>query len=355
MAIYGDRVAGLPRMLQVLYYHPRGMRFADLATEVGQPEADVRETLRAYYLTDLAHYLPDLVARPEVLEFFGGDGDQERHGEPLTAPMVRLVANDPGTELGIAYTSASELARLYRLAYDASMLHPENEVLASAVHKLHAGLLPSLRIVRPEPWDRLSDVQAAITNSRRLRLVYARQREPVIEDLVVEPYWLIRTHRGWELDAAVDDATDADVGGADLGVEGIRTFIVSNVRELDVLDETFVPPDGLAEMIKHYRAVTVVVLDVPHDARWAVDKYAERVDLIEDRVDAARLRVHLLRPVRLRVGLMLVVGGPSARVVEPAELTDAGRKPARRMLSCYETEDWAGATRVDADDLLEVD
>ena len=44
MAIYGERVAGLPRMLQVLYYHPQGMRFADLATEVGQSEPDVRET-----------------------------------------------------------------------------------------------------------------------------------------------------------------------------------------------------------------------------------------------------------------------------------------------------------------------
>ena len=354
MAIYGDRVAGLPRMLQVLYYHPRGMRFADLAAEVGQPEADVRETLRVYYLTDLAYYLPDLVARPEVLEFFGRDefrgpelddpGEHdaeedpgEHHGDPLTAPMVRLVANDPGTELGIAYTSASELARLYRLAYDASLLDPENEVLASAVHKLHAGLLPSLRIVRPEPWDRLSDVQAAIENRRRLRLVYALQREPVIEDIVVDPYWLIRTHRGWELDAGIDH----DVSGTGLDVDGIRTFIVSNVRELDVLDETFVPPADLAQVIKDFRVETAVVLDVPHDARWAVDKYAERVELIEDRVDAARLRVHLLQPVRLRVGLMLVVGGPSARVLEPSELADAGRKPAQRMLKRYEGGDFA--------------
>src|SRR5690242_4280950 len=115
MAIYGDRVAGLPRILQVLYYHPRGMRLEDLATEVRQPDSDVRETLRTYYLTDLAHYLPDLVARPEVLEFFGGADEDD--GDALRAPMVRLVASDPGDELGVAYTSAAELARLYRLAY----------------------------------------------------------------------------------------------------------------------------------------------------------------------------------------------------------------------------------------------
>jgi predicted DNA-binding transcriptional regulator YafY len=339
MAIYGDRVAGLPRMLQVLYYHPRGMWFADLATEVGQPEADVRETLRIYYLTDLAHYLPDLVARPEVLEFFG-DGNED----PLTAPMVRLVANDPGTELGVAYTSASELARMYRLAYDASLLDRSNEVLASAVQKLHAGLLPSLQIVKPEPWDQLSDVQAAIEDCRRVRLVYARAREPVIEHLVVEPYWLIRTHRGWELDAC--SVSDGD---------RLRTFIVSNVRELEVLSEAFVPPAELSHVIKRYRAEIAVILDVPHDARWAVDKYAERVELVEDRVDSARLRVHLLPPARVRVGLMLMVGGPSARVVEPADLAGAGGEAARRMLRRYETDDWTIGSHLDADVWLEAD
>ena len=72
MAIYGDRVALLPQLLQILYYHPEGMTFSDLAREVGRSEAEIRETLRIYHLTDLALYLPDLVGRPDVLEFLKG-------------------------------------------------------------------------------------------------------------------------------------------------------------------------------------------------------------------------------------------------------------------------------------------
>ncbi len=98
------------------------------------------------------------------------------------------------------------------------------------------------------------------------------------------------------------------------------------------------------------------MLDVPHDARWAVDKYAERVELVEDRVDSARLRVHLLPPARVRVGLMLMVGGPSARVVEPADLAGAGGEAARRMLRRYETDNWAAiGSHLDADVWLEAD
>ncbi len=338
MAIYGDRVADLPRILQVLYYHPSGMRFADLASEVGRPEDDVREILRVYYLTDLANYLPDLVARPETLEFFGGDSDDEGDddGDPVRAPMVRLTSPDPGAELGVAYTSASELGRLYRIAYDASVLRPEDEVLASAVHKLHAGLLPSLRIVAPEPWDRLAVARAAIAEHRRVRLVYALLRAPIIEHIVVEPYSLIRTHRGWELDAGTLDAPADRIAS----VGAIRTFVDSYIREFEVLDETFVPPADLATLIRQFRTETAVVMDMPHDARWAVDKWAERVELLDDRFDGATLRVQLLWPVRLKVGLMLMVGGPHARVIEPAEFADAGREAARRMLRRYESEGW---------------
>ncbi len=45
MAIFGDRIAGLPTLLETLYYHPQGMPFAALAAEVGRGEGEVRETL----------------------------------------------------------------------------------------------------------------------------------------------------------------------------------------------------------------------------------------------------------------------------------------------------------------------
>ena len=58
--------------------------------------------------------------------------------------MVRLQAPEPGRELGVAYLSVTELARLYRAGRDRLELEPENETLRSAVNKLRAGLLPGV-------------------------------------------------------------------------------------------------------------------------------------------------------------------------------------------------------------------
>jgi hypothetical protein len=322
MAIFGDRIAGLPTLLQTLYYHPQGMPFAALAAEVGRGEGEVRETLRTYHLTDLAEYLPDLVSRPEVLEFFGGHPDDD--GDALRAPKVRLVAADPGRELGVAYTSLPDLARFYRIATDAMELDPTDEVLVAAVTKLREALLPGLHIVPDEPLQQLADLQDAITARRLLRLTYARFWSPVIEEKIVQPYWLIRTRRGWELDAAPGDERS-----------DLRTYLLSNIRRLEVLPEVFDPPPDLPSLITEHRTETPVTLRVPHFSRWAVDKYAERVELVSDSLEAAVLQVFVLRPVRLRVGMMLVAGGPTAEVLEPDDLREAGREVAADILSRY--------------------
>ena len=103
-----------------------------------------------------------------------------------------------------------------------------------------------------------------------------------------------------------------------------------------MLSETFAVPAELTAMITRHRSDLIVIMDVPHRARWAVDKYAERVELVEDRADLTRLKVRVLQPYRLRVGLMLVAGGPTASVVEPEDLRGAGAEVARLILRSYE-------------------
>ena len=324
MAIYGDRVALLPQLLQILHHHPDGMRFSDLAHEVGRSEADIRETLRVYHLTDLAHYLPNLVARPDVLEFLGDDPEDD--GDPSTATQVRLRGSAFGEELGVAHVKLEDLARLYRVASDALALQPEDRVLASAVGKLADGVLPGFRIIEPEPWTHLDELRAAIQDHHRITITYARAWSPVIEELTIDPHLLIRTRRGWELDASPGDARSA-----------LRTYLLANIRSMSVLSETFEVPDHLTAMITKHRTELVVIMDVPPRARGAVDKYAERVELVEERAELTRLKVRLLRPYRLRVGVMLVAGGPSARVVEPEELRQVGAEVARMILRSYES------------------
>ena len=323
MAIYGDRVALLPQLLQTLWYHPQGMRFSDLAHEVGRSEAEVRETLRVYHLTDMAHYLPGLVARPEVLEFLAEDPEDD--GDASTATMVRLGVPDPGAELGVSRIRLADLARLYQLATDAVALHPDDEVLASAVRKLHDGVLPGFRLLGSEPWTQLDELREAIEQRRRIKIRYARAWTPAIEEAVVEPYGVIRTRRGWELDASPGDERSP-----------LRTYLLSNVRSLDIQEETFVMPSDATQMIRKHRTGLVVTMDMPPVARWAVDRYAEWVELIDDGPDLARLQVTVLQPYRLRVGLMLVAGGATARVVEPAEFRGAGAEVARAMVQRYE-------------------
>ncbi len=59
---------------------------------------------------------------------------------------------------------------------------------------------------------------------------------------VIEPLHLVQTQRGWEVDAGP------------VGPEGnLRTYILSNIRSAEVLDETFEPPAGLELQLERQR------------------------------------------------------------------------------------------------------
>ena len=316
VAIYGQRVSELPRLLDALWHHPDGMSLTDLAAEVNRTQDQIRETLAAYYAADVVSYFPDLVARPDVIEFIGGTGHDGADTE-----RVRLVTNEPGREVGVAYVSAPELFRLYRAGRDRLHLEPGNAVLDSAVQKLRDGLLPGVQPGGAGPDLLPAELHTAIQDHRRVRVTYARAWSPGVTTRVVDPYRLIRTRRGWELDAGPPDEHGF-----------IRTFLLHGVQDHEVLNEPFDPPHEVEDMVRRHRKQQAVELVMPHDSRWAVDKYAEQVEVLEEGEASARLRVHLLEPVRQRVGLILLAGGPAAQVVEPAVLSDAGHELASTLL-----------------------
>jgi proteasome accessory factor C len=318
MAVYGQRVSEIPRLLEALWAHPDGLSMNDLAVEVNRTVPQVREALLAYYLADFAAYVPDLVARPAVIEFFGGSEDVDsEHPEP----MVRLVTNQPGKELGVAYAPAPELLSLYRAGGDRLQLEPQNAVLDSAVQKLRDGLLPGVQPGGYRPEVSPAEFFTAIQDHHKVRVTYARAWQPGVIERVVDPYRLIRTRRGWELDVGPPDEQGR-----------IRTFLLNGVQTHEVLDESFDPPHDVHDLVRRHRKQLSVELVVPHDSRWAVDKYAEKVEVLEEHETSVRLRVHLLEPVRQRVGLILLAGGAAARVAEPAALSDAGQELARTLL-----------------------
>jgi len=161
----------------------------------------------------------------------------------------------------------------------------------------------------------------AAEEHRRVRISYVRQWSPGASPRVVEPYRLVRTRRGWEVDAGpADDVTP------------VRTYLVSGIVEHQVLDETFVPPADLDALLAANRAAETVELVVPQSARWAVERFAESVTVLADDEESVQLQADLLPPVASRLGLLLLCCGPDAFVMAPPTLLDAAETTARQLL-----------------------
>lgn len=315
---YVQRVGRLPQVLEVLSMHPDGMSVAELAAEIGAEPDQLREDVLAWYRVDLVEYGFEVYQQP-VVEFVGHDGGDD---DPHRAEVLRVVSPRPERELGVEHLSAADLATLYRAGRELLALEPENADLAGALAALEGSLLPGAEASPTGPEDdHARRLAAAARDRRRARIVYARAWHPGVRERVLEPYGLTRTRRGWEVDAGPPD---------DRGV--IRTYLVSGIREVEVLDDPFVPPVDVDALIEANRRRTSVVLVVPQAARWAVDRFAERVEVVQEDEESVKLRAEMLPPVPRRVGLVLITAGPDAYVMEPADLRDAGASVAADLL-----------------------
>lgn len=325
VAGYAGRLAALPRALGILELHPQGLPLAELAAELGLPPDDLREVFMAYYLADLVEL--DSFALP-VVEFFvpgreaaelpdAGDDDV-----PPAAQWVRVIGDDPEHELGVDNLTAAQLARLHTAAVDLLALEPGNDVLRDAVAAFESALEPA---DAPEAAQWGADLAAALHRAAddhvRVRVTYSRQWLPGTRERTIEPYRLVRTRRGWEVDAGPADDRAA-----------VRTYLVSGIVDLEVTDETFEPPADLDALLAANRTAETVRLVVPQASRWAVERYAESTTVTDDDEGDVALTAELLPPVADRLGLLLLCCGPDAFVVEPASLTDAGARTARLLL-----------------------
>ena len=331
LAGYAKRLAALPRALSILELHPDGLPLIDLAGELAVEPDDLREVVLAYYRADLVEL--GNFGQP-VVEFFaptseGGDsqvGDIDDEVDPTTAQWVRVVSPDPEQELGVDHLGAEQLGRLFAAGSDLLALEPDNDVLRSALDAFQQALWPA---EGPDGADwRVSTAQVlyrAAQERRRVRMTYARQWRPGAGERVVEPYRVVRTRRGWEVDA----------GPAD-DVAAVRTYIVSGISSCELLDETFEPPADLDALLVAQRTPVGVQLVVPQERRWAVDRYAESVTVLDDDEESVSLRADLLPPVGQRLGLLLLCCGPDAFVMEPQSLEDAGAVAARQLLEHHE-------------------
>ena len=314
---YVARIARLPEVFARLAEHPDGLPLNVLAADLGIDVAELREDLSAFFTADLDIMLG--LYRPDVLEFLGPDGDEAL---PADAQVVRIV--QPAEELGVEYVDAAELALVYSAARAQADIEPDNEDLLGAIDVLTETLfgdeaVPPVAVAR---WNRpLPVLQQGQEQHRRVRIVYSRAWSQGVSERVIEPLHLVQTRRGWEVDAGpvAPDGT-------------LRTFLLSNVREAELLEETFEPPAGLAALLEAQRTTTRVRLCVRQDGRWAADMYAEQVTFVEDDPESVVVDVELLPPLEQRVAILLLAAGPESFVVTPAELNAATAVLAEELL-----------------------
>jgi proteasome accessory factor C len=315
---YAQRIARLPAVFELLAEHPDGLLLTDLAARFDVPVDELRQDLLAFFTADVGDLLE--LFRPSVLEFLGLDGDDQ---DPARAEVVRIVDERPADELGVEYVDASELALIYTAALALLEIDPSDNDLAGAVDVLTETMFgeaapPSEVLSWSQP---LVPLQEAASRRQQVEIVYSRSWSVGVSERVIDPYRLVQTRRGWEVDAGPPDASGK-----------LRTFLLSNIRSVSVLESTFEPPADLAAKLEEQRTTARVQVRIPHDARWAADMYAEKVSVVADAEDAVTLDLELLPPLEGRVGLLLLAAGPDAVVLSPPGLVAALPALARELL-----------------------
>lgn len=310
------QLAELPAVLEALSYHG-AVPMSVLAAEVGMTEKKVRELLVSYFMTEEPAGRRGWVP---PLEFVNEAGEEV---EPSAAPMVRLTSDVVTNDLAFRYSPVEGWARVYRAARDQLHLEPENSRLEGALEKLgrvidealDAGTQVDGRRDGPAAWHR------AAVEHRRVAIRYARAWRPGTTERVVDPYRVVRTRRGWEVDAGPPDADGR-----------LRTYLLSGILEASVLEESFEPPEELVAMLVRQRQTTPVDFVLPPEEVWVVERLAEWIEEIRRDEQDVEIRAWLLEPVRDRVAHALVTAGPRAMVVDRG-LMDGGRHLALALLS----------------------
>lgn len=199
--------------------------------------------------------------------------------------------------------------------------------LESAVSKLSQVVMPdaetSLTIDVLDQTRSVGVLRDAASDGHVVRLVYRSVGKEETTEREVEPWSVFTTLGRWYL-----------LGHCRL-VDGQRTFRVDRVKDLEVLDESFSPPDNVPEPGVGYspsKDDITCVIDLRPEARWVLDYYP--VEVVSESSRSTRIRFHSPDaevPARLLLRL-----GADARLIEGTEVADRVASIGRSLLFRYE-------------------
>ncbi len=311
-----DSFARIHRLMAILNGHPDGLPLDTVAAELGVAPDQLRTEILEYYATDLPPQLLLGLSRADAIEFLAADGHE---ADPQQAPVIRAVSDRPEAELGVEYVRADELVALYEAALGLAELEPDNAVLSEAVTVLGESFLGTSQGARDDSVAAV--LRQGVAEQRAVRIEYSRAWRPGTSQRDIHPYALHRTQRGWEVDAGPLVAGHA------------RTYLGDRISRAELLPDPFERPAGLPEILAAERAVLDVEMSLPQRTQWVVDRFSETTAVLSSDADDLTVRAGFLPPVAERVGLVLVIAGRDAFVLQPDEYRDAGAALARALLA----------------------
>ncbi len=319
-----ESFARIHRVMAMLHGHPAGLPLDAVARELGVPATTLRQEILDYYATDIpAHALLGL-NRADTIEFLAADGAE---ADPHLAPVIRAVSDRPEAELGVEYLRADELVVLYEAARGLAELEPDNIALAEALAVLSDTFLAGTTTAggRSDTSDGPAALlREAVERCRVVRIEYSRAWRPGVGTREIHPYALRHTNRGWEVDAGP------------LSQGRARTFIVDRISSAEPLQDRFERPAGIDQVLAAERTEVRVEMSLPQRTQWVVDRFAESTAVVTADADDLSVRAGFLPPVGERIGLILVIAGRDAFVVEPPHYQSAGADLARQLLAHHD-------------------
>jgi proteasome accessory factor C len=184
----------------------------------------------------------------------------------------------------------------------------------------------------------LDELRRAAAAGRRVRLDYYAYNRDQRTTRDVDPHAVFAHEGAWYVRAYCHQAEDQ------------RLFRVDRIYGVEVLDQTFTPPEDpdTGDVFRPGPDTPRVTLDLAPAARWVVETYP--VDQAGPAPDGRPgwLRVRLWVSATPWLERLLVRLGPDAQVVDAdvPPLADAGRNAARRILGRYREQPADGSVTV---------
>jgi proteasome accessory factor C len=302
----------LRRLLAVLVYLARvgEASITELAGRFGLGEEELVHDLELAACCGLPPYTPD-----QLIELVVDSDRVTAYGVGQLAKPRRLTPEE-----GFALSAAGKALLEVPGAGDEASLR-------SALQKLDRVLGEPRFSLELEPPRWLGDLRAAVDRRETLEIEYVTSRSPRARTRRVDPYQVVLREGSWYLDAWCHTAG------------GLRRFQAERVQAVRATGETFDAPDELDDALSRPQAfvggpesvaATIAVRDGMEHALEQVA--AGPVERLSD----GRVAVPVLvADPEGWLGRLLLRLGPSAEVLSPESLRNAGRLAAERVLLGY--------------------